>query len=71
MCLSTGIPRECPNLDDLENGNVDYQTQEGSTATYTCDSGYQLTGDSTRICQSDGTWSSSAPTSQRYGYLAN
>ena len=32
-----------------------------STATYTCESGYQLTGDQTRTCQNSGLWSGQAP----------
>ncbi len=32
------------------------------TATYTCDDGYTLTGDMTRICLADGMWSGAAPT---------
>ena len=34
----------------------------GSTVTYTCDRGYDLVGTIFRVCQSDGTWSDSAPT---------
>ena len=50
---------------DPDNGRVDYETTLGSTATYTCNTGYQLDGDSTRTCQSDETWSGSAPTCTR------
>ena len=34
----------------------------GSIATYMCDDGYVLTGNSTRTCQADGTWSGDSPT---------
>ena len=37
-------------------------TTFGSTATYTCNSGYTLTGDTTSTCGATGQWSSSAPT---------
>ena len=33
-----------------------------STAVYTCNTGYNLTGDMTRTCQANGTWSGIAPT---------
>ncbi len=33
-----------------------------TVATYTCNDGYVLMGDATRTCQSDGDWSSTAPT---------
>ena len=36
-----------------------------NTATYTCNPGYNLTGDATRMCQSDGMWSDSPPTCPR------
>ena len=61
MIISTGTPAVCPDLVAPENGNVDYETQEGGTATYTCDAGYQLNGASSRTCQSNETWSGSAP----------
>ena len=34
----------------------------GGVATYTCDPGFILVGEPTRICSSDGTWSGMAPT---------
>jgi len=33
----------------------------GSTATYTCDSGYVLVGESVRVCQPSGEWSGAEP----------
>ena len=33
----------------------------GSTATYTCDSGYVLVGESVRVCQPSGVWSGVEP----------
>ena len=32
---------------------------EGDTCSFTCDTGYELTGSDTRTCQSDGSWSGS------------
>ena len=37
----------------------------GDTVTYTCDAGFELNGDAMRTCQSDGTWTGSAPTCDR------
>ena len=34
------------------------------TATFTCSTGYELVGDSTLTCQSDGTWDSPPPVCQ-------
>ncbi|XP_033098555.1 CUB and sushi domain-containing protein 3-like [Anneissia japonica] len=36
----------------------------GSTVTYVCNTGYNLVGAASVICQSDGTWSQSAPVCQ-------
>ena len=32
---------------------------EGDTCSFTCNTGYELTGSATRTCQSDGSWSGS------------
>ena len=32
---------------------------EGDTCSFTCNTGYELTGSDTRTCQSNGSWSSS------------
>ena len=37
-------------------------TTFGQNATYSCDPGYNLVGDSTRTCQATREWSGSAPT---------
>ena len=45
------------------NGNVSCSSgrsgvgYEGDTCSFTCDSGYELTGSDSRTCQSDGSWS--------------
>ena len=41
----------------------------GSFAVYTCESGYQLSGERIRTCQSDQTWSGEAPTCTRMTVL--
>jgi CUB/sushi domain-containing protein len=40
-------------------------TSHGSTATYTCDSGFALVGSETLICGEDGMWSDPPPVCQR------
>ena len=53
----------CDELSSPANGDVIWNgTTSGSTATYTCDSGYQLSGDQTRTCQNTGVWSGEEPT---------
>ncbi|XP_064386348.1 sushi, von Willebrand factor type A, EGF and pentraxin domain-containing protein 1-like [Halichondria panicea] len=53
----------CPVLTSPTNGalftpNLNYLT----IATYSCDTGYVLTGSAARRCQADGVWSGVAPT---------
>ena len=64
LCIFIGI--DCGSPGALENGMV---TNNGtfvtSVATFTCDFGYELIGDTQRVCQSDGTWSNMVPTCDR------
>ena len=57
---------DCGTLTDPANGQVSHTagTTFGQTATYSCDTGYNLVGDSNRICQATGVWSGRAPTCQ-------
>ncbi len=56
----------CPALTDPTNGMVSVPNNNfESNATYTCDTGYTLNGDTTRTCGSDGVWSGSDPTCTR------
>ena len=56
---------DCEGLTDPQNGAVSVSgTTEGSTATYTCNIGFNLVGDESRTCQANGDWSGSAPTCQ-------
>lgn len=49
----------CDDPVSLSNGTV---LANGSMAVYTCDTGYSLSGSSTRNCADDGTgWSGVAP----------
>ena len=54
---------DCGSLTNPINGQVD--TSSGTTfnqiATYSCNTGYNLIGVSTRTCSSNAQWSSSAP----------
>ncbi len=54
---------QCPTLIPPLNGMVTTSSRAiGDTATYTCSTGYTLSGSSTRTCSSSGAWSGTAPT---------
>ena len=56
----------CPPLPDIDNGVVSWSgLSPGGVATYTCDPGFILVGDATRICRDDGAWSDEEPTCER------
>ena len=56
----------CSSLSNPANGQVSHiaGTAFGQTATYSCGTGYNLVGDSTRMCQANGVWSGSEPICQ-------
>ena len=62
----TAVLVVCPNDLGVNNGRVSYSTPGdtivGTTATYTCDDGFNLNGKMDRVCQSNGLWSDSPPT---------
>ena len=57
---------DCGTLTNPANGRVSYsgRTTFGQTANYSCNTGYNLVGGSTRTCQATGDWSDSAHTCQ-------
>jgi CUB/sushi domain-containing protein len=56
---------DCGALPGPANGSVSAPTTTyGSTATYSCSSGFTLAGSATRVCQASGAWSNPAPTCQ-------
>ena len=63
MFTSMLLVTNCGLLTDPDNGQVNTSsgTTFGSTATYTCDNGYALSGSQTRTCGADGNWTSSEP----------
>ena len=71
-CICSHIVITCFDLSSLVNGNVHYggagspgSRPVDTVVTYNCNTGFTLTGGSTRTCGSDGMWSGSAPTCQR------
>ncbi len=53
----------CEDLDSPLNGEVTYKDVVfNSIATYSCQYGYQLVGESTRVCKEDTKWSGEEPT---------
>ena len=61
----------CPPLNNPFNGKYDCSLGGNEVAYYkdicsfSCNTGYELTGDATRICQSDGNWSGREATCRR------
>ena len=56
----------CGDLSNPEDGTVTVMgTTPDSTATYECNSGFQLEGSMVLICGADGEWSPAPPVCQR------
>jgi len=57
----------CPSLTDPDNGSMtcslgdDEVPTYGDTCSFTCNTGYELTGSDNRTCQSKGRWNGSKP----------
>jgi len=57
---------ECPELTDPVNGIISCPLMQSSSPLYedacsfTCNTGYELTGSIQRTCQSDGSWNGSS-----------
>ena len=53
----------CPLLSDPSNGMINCSLGDDEvpsyedTCSFTCNTGYELTGSESRICQSNGSWS--------------
>ena len=63
--MSFPIVVSCGTLANPANGQVGHTGSTfGQTATYSCNTGYNLVGGSTRTCQATGVWSGSTPTCQ-------
>eukprot|EP00731_Ephydatia_muelleri_P021328 Em0013g1055a len=61
----TCIPVNCGDLPAPNGGMVQITSlQLNGIARYTCLNGFKLIGAATRTCQTDGTWSGSAPSCQ-------
>ncbi len=66
FCLFFNAAVDCGKLDDPDYGEVDFSsTKFKSKATYSCDDGFFLVGDETRVCQANGKWSGEAPICKR------
>ncbi len=71
--VPTEPPITCPDLTVPANGMIDYSMGTrpvGTVATYTCNTGHTVNGDTTRTCGSDGVWSGSDPTCQGKEYTS-
>ena len=61
----------CSDLTAPTNGMIGYNAETMNTrpvntvATFTCKTGYTVTGDMTRTCGADGVWSGTNPTCTR------
>ena len=66
---------QCDILSTPSNGGVSCNSvrvgvgYEGDTCSFTCNTGYELTGSDIRTCQSDGSWSGNDPECRESKYV--
>ena len=69
--LSCVCTAQCPVLDDLANGRIEYSPDTepgfdvGTNATHICNDGFVLNGNEVRECLETGEWSEEPPTCER------
>ena len=67
------IVADCGSLPNPRDGQVTFEpagtTVFRSRAIYSCNFGFSLQGDKTRVCQADETWSGSEPKCVRKLYV--
>jgi len=67
----------CPLLADPDNGMIncslgdDGVSSYEDTCSFTCNTGYELTSNDTRSCQSNGSWSGSNDVCRRGTFYCN
>ena len=65
LSIITTFSVSCPSLTHPNNGTITCSLGDDGvpfyedTCSFTCNTGYELTGSDTRTCQSDGNWSGS------------
>ena len=65
ICNYYAMLVKCSPLTDPNNGTINCLLEDDGvsfyedTCSFTCNTGYELTGSDTRTCQSDGSWSGS------------
>ena len=65
----------CPLLNMPNNGMINCSLGDDGvlsyedTCSFTCNTGYELTGSDTRTCQSDGSWSGTDDVCRRGMYV--
>ena len=73
-CCINLLTASCSSLNDLNNGKItcslggDGVSSYEDTCSFTCNTGYELTGSDTRTCQSNGSWSGSDDVCRRGSY---
>ena len=62
IVLNSQFSVSCPDLIRISNGGLLLNgSTPGEIATYFCNDGYQLVGNTTRTCQENGEWSGQPP----------
>ena len=68
-CLFFIVDIQCDHLSTPANGEIASCSSgrvgvgyEGDMCSFTCNTGYELTGSDTRTCQSDGNWNGTKTT---------